>query len=279
MALWKIAHGSGRWARGPLEEGPVELLPEQASLDRALATPDGFDWLREVAPTGPVPDDARVAAPLDTQPVWAAGVTYERTRQEGSGDDPYTRVYHADRPELFLKAAPGTSRGPGEAVGIRTDSEWNAPEPELTVVADRSGRVVAYTIGNDMSARSVEAENPLYLPQAKVYDASCAVGPCLVPVEEAPALDEMDITLEIAREGAGRFSASVGVSALRRQPDDLVSWLRRAQVFDVGVVLLTGTAIVPPLEWTLQAGDRVTVRITGLGALENVVRLAVAQME
>jgi 2-dehydro-3-deoxy-D-arabinonate dehydratase len=274
VALWKVVLDGERWARGPAGTGPVQLPPEGLSLDAALRRADGLQWLTQSAAAGPVPQDVRLVAPLDSQPVWAAGVTYERTRKEASGDDPYTRVYHAERPELFLKAAPGASPGPGEAVGIRADSDWNAPEPELAVVADRAGSVVAYTIGNDMSARSVRRRTPCTSPRPRCTTPAAQSCPCLVPVGEAPPLEEIDIALEISQPGAGTFSASVRASALRRRPDDLVSWLRRAQVFDCGVVLLTGTAIVPPVEWSLQPGDRVTVTITGLGALQNVVRIA-----
>jgi len=150
-------------------------------------------------------------------------------------------------------------------VGIRADSEWDVPEPELAVVADRRGRIVGYMNGNDMSSRSIEGENPLYLPQAKVYAGSCAVGPCLVTPAEVPDLSELQITLRVIRDGADLYSDVVSVAGLRRRPDDLVRWLFRALDFPVGVVLLTGTAIVPYPGFTLRAGDEVVITTTGLG--------------
>jgi 2-dehydro-3-deoxy-D-arabinonate dehydratase len=202
-------------------------------------------------------------------------VTYGRSRDarvlESGTPDPYERIYQAERPELFLKATPGRVRGPGEPVGIREDSTWDVPEPELAVVADRSGQIVGYLNGNDMSSRSIEGENPLYLPQAKIYTGSCAVGPCLAAPDEVPGLESLLISLRVVREGADVFSDTVKVADLKRRPDDLVRWLFRALDFPVGVVLLTGTAIVPPPTFTLEAGDEVIIATTGLGELRNVV--------
>lgn len=181
--------------------------------------------------------------------------------------------YAADRPELFGKAAPGRSRGPEEPVTIRSDSGWDVPEPELGVVADAAGRIVAYTVGNDMSSRSIEAENPLYLPQAKVYEGSCAVGPCLLPATEVSSVAELQIRLLIEREGEEFYADQVSVSSMHRELDELVDWLFRGQDFPVGVVLLTGTSIVPPLEFTLAEGDVVTVEIPGIGRLRNPVQV------
>ena len=158
-------------------------------------------------------------------------------------------------------------------MAIRADSGWDVPEPELGVVADASGRIVAYTVGNDMSSRSIEAENPLYLPQAKVYEGSCAVGPCLLPVADAAPVAELEIRLAIERAGAELYADQVSVSTMHRELDELVDWLFRGQDFPVGVVLLTGTSIVPPLEFTLQAGDVVTVQIPGIGLLRNPVEV------
>lgn len=278
-ALWRLQVGDAvRFAAGPPEDGPVHLLPEQVSLDELLAR--GADALREVLrqPGGePVPAGARVLCPLQGQEVWASGVTFERSRtarnEEAGAVDFYDRVYAADRPELFGKAAVGRSRGPGDLVAIRADSGWDVPEPELGVVADAAGRIVAYTVGNDMSSRSIEAENPLYLPQAKVYEGSCSVGPCLLPVEDAAPLDELDIALHIERDGEQLFADQVSASTMHRRLDELVDWLFRGQDFPVGVVLLTGTSIVPPLEFTLLAGDVVTVRIPGVGTLRNPVEV------
>jgi 2-dehydro-3-deoxy-D-arabinonate dehydratase len=158
-------------------------------------------------------------------------------------------------------------------VCVRADSGWDVPEPELAVVASAAGEIVGYTIGNDVSSRSIEGENPLYLPQAKVYRGSCALGPALVAVDEAPAPEEMEISLTISRDGDSVFTGSTQVALLRRKPQELVDWLFRAQDFPVGVVLMTGTSIVPAREFTLQGGDEVRIAITGLGELVNTVEV------
>jgi 2-dehydro-3-deoxy-D-arabinonate dehydratase len=216
-----------------------------------------------------------VLAPVAGQEVWAAGVTFERSRvarMEESGQvDFYDKVYTAARPELFPKAAPGRTRGPGEAIGIRIDSDWNVPEPELGLVADAAGRLVAYTVGDDVSSRSIEGENPLYLPQAKVYTGSCALGPALVPAADAPPLAALRILLTVRRGGANLYSDAVPLSDMRRMPDELLRWLFAAMDFPVGVVLLSGTSIVPPPDFTLRPGDEVEVDVPGIGTLINPV--------
>jgi 2-dehydro-3-deoxy-D-arabinonate dehydratase len=210
-------------------------------------------------------------------------VTFRRSLEarmeeaETAEPDIYDRVYEAERPELFFKAAPGRSRGPGEPVGIRADSGWNVPEPELAVVADCRGKIVAYIIGNDLSSRSIEGENPLYLPQAKVYLGSCALGPALVPVDQAPALEDLQIRLVVIRDGGEAFAGTVRLIDMRRA--ELVEWLFRAQEFPAGVVLLTGTSIVPPSDFTLRAGDLVTITVPGLGQLSNPVEIVAARRE
>jgi 2-dehydro-3-deoxy-D-arabinonate dehydratase len=273
MALWRIRTAQGeRLARGPVEAGPVELLRER-SLDALLAagTLDG-------EAEGPVPAGSVVLAPAAGQEVWAAGVTYSVSRtarnEESGGHDFYDRVYDAERPELFFKAAPGRVRGPGAAVGVREDSGWDVPEPELALVISADGRILGYTIGNDVSSRSIEGENPLYLPQAKVYRGSCALGPCIVPVAEAVAPEEMEITLRIGRGDAPVFEGSTQVALLRRKPAELVEWLFKCQEFPAGVILLTGTSVIPAPEFTLRPGDTVRILITGLGELVNTVEMA-----
>jgi 2-dehydro-3-deoxy-D-arabinonate dehydratase len=276
LGIWRVSFGGqARLARGPVAGGPADLLPYR-SLDELLA--EGGRPLAEVlaAPAGdPVPAEASVLSPVGGQEIWAAGVTYERSRdartEESQDPDHYDRVYAADRPELFFKAAPGRAVGSGHPVGIRADSAWNAPEPELGVIANASGDLVAYVLGNDMSSRSIEGDNPLYLAQAKVYTASCALGPCLVPVEEAPALDEIRLDLDVSRDGQTVAAGSVELTRLRRSPSELIGWLTRALDFPVGVVLLTGTGIVPPADFTLESGDVVTITGTGLGTLRNPV--------
>ncbi|HEX6676687.1 MAG TPA: fumarylacetoacetate hydrolase family protein [Actinomycetes bacterium] len=269
-----------RLARGPAGAGPEELLPAGLTVDGLLGGPPGALAAALAGPgDGPLPAGAGPLVPVAGQEVWAAGVTFWRSREarmeeaEAAAPDVYDRVYEAERPELFLKAAPGRSRGPGEPVGIRADSGWDVPEPELAVVADRRGEVVAYTIGNDLSSRSIEGENPLYLPQAKVYLGSCALGPALVPVAEAPAFEELEIHLAVRRDGGEAFAGSVALADMRRSPAELVDWLFRAQEFPVGAVLLTGTAIVPPSDFTLRPGDLVTITVAGLGELSNPVEL------
>jgi 2-dehydro-3-deoxy-D-arabinonate dehydratase len=193
---------------------------------------------------------------------------------EGGGVD-YDKVYDAKRPELFMKALPGRVRGPGEPIGIRADSTWDVPEPELAAVADASGRLVAYSVGNDVSSRSIEGENPLYLPQAKVYRGSAALGPCLVPVAEAPPFETLSVTLEISRDDNAIFQESVSLVTMRRRPDELLSWLFLAEDFPVGVALLTGTSIVPGPELTLRPKDRVAISISGVGTVPYFLGIGV----
>jgi 2-dehydro-3-deoxy-D-arabinonate dehydratase len=278
MAFWVIdVDGTRRLARGPAETGPRELLPATITIDTLLATPGAFPGAVETAAEGPVPDGAHVRAPVANQDVWAAGVTYLRSRDarmhESDAPDVYDRVYNADRPELFFKASPGRAVGPGDDVGVRADSGWDVPEPELGLILDASGTIVGYTIGNDVSSRSIEGENALYLPQAKVFDASCALGPCLVPIAEAPAPAGMRITMEVRRGRSTIYSDEVNVSDMKRTPEELAGWLFKAQSFPVGAVLLTGTAIVPSDDFTLTPGDEVEISITGLGTLTNGVKL------
>jgi 2-dehydro-3-deoxy-D-arabinonate dehydratase len=280
MALWRVeVEGRPRLARGPADAPrPGELLDAGATVDGLLAgAPDALAALLEGPAAGPVPEGARLLAPIGRQPVWAAGVTFLRSRdarlEESAGLDAYDKVYLAERPELFLKALPGAARGPGEPIGVRADSSWDVPEPELAVVADRRGRIVAYSIGNDMSSRSIEGENPLYLPQAKIYRGSCALGPCLVPVAEAPAPAAMEISLAIRRDGAELYRDACSVGDMKRTLPELIDWLWRGQELPLGAVLLSGTSIVPPPELTLRPGDEVAIAISGLGELRNPVEL------
>jgi 2-dehydro-3-deoxy-D-arabinonate dehydratase len=278
VALWRVeVEGRPRLARGPAAAPrPTELLDAAATIDGLLGgDPDALPALLAGPAAGPVPEDARPLAPLGRQPVWAAGVTFQRSRdarlEESAGLDAYDKVYLAERPELFLKALPGTARGPGEPIGVRADSSWDVPEPELAVVADRHGRIVAYSIGNDVSSRSIEGENPLYLPQAKIYRGSCALGPCLVPVAEAPPPADMEIALEIRRDGGELYRDACSVGDMKRTLPELVDWLWRGQDLPLGAVLLAGTSIVPPPELTLRPGDQVAIAISGLGELRNPV--------
>jgi 2-dehydro-3-deoxy-D-arabinonate dehydratase len=223
------------------------------------------------------PSDAELRAPIGAQEVWAAGVTYTRSRaarmQESSkagGGDFYALVYEAERPELFFKATPHRVAGPGQVVRIRRDSRWNVPEPELVLAVNAAGHIFGYTVGNDMSSRDIEGENPLYLPQAKVYDGSCALGPGVLVSEETPPSDTT-IALRIERRGQDAFSGTTTLAQLRRSPASLVEYLYRESSFPDGAFLMTGTGIVPPSDFTLQAGDSIQIDIAGVGRLVNVV--------
>jgi len=215
--------------------------------------------------------------PVDEQEVWAAGVTYERSRearQEESvdGGDIYARVYGAERPELFFKALGSRVVGPYAEVGIRADAQWSVPEPELAIVINPALEVVGFTVGNDMSSRDIEGENPLYLPQAKVYRASCALGPGIV-LNASSEWPVTTIHLSIERDGKRTFEGEVHTARIKRRIDELVSYLGRSAEFPDGVVLLTGTGIVPPADFTLQADDLVTIQIEGIGRLQNTVKV------
>jgi 2-dehydro-3-deoxy-D-arabinonate dehydratase len=277
-AIWAVeVAGERRLARGGADAGPADLLPPGLTLAAALSRPGGLEALLDSAPVGPVPAGAPVLAPVDEQPVWAAGVTFERSREgrleESGGADFYSLVYEADRPELFFKAMPADVRGPGAPIAVRSDSTWDVPEPELGVVFDHAGAVAGYVIGNDVSSRTIEAENPLYLPQAKVYAGSCAIGPCIVPASGAPALASLSIGLRIDRAGQALYTDEVSLSKMRRTVDELAGWLFGALRFPNGAILLTGTSIVPTADVTLRPGDVVTISATGLGTLTNPVEM------
>ena len=254
------------------------------SLTAALQMPAAELWaaLRAVvdAPQEDIPLTAvTLKAPIDRQEVWAAGVTYLRSRdarmEESSQRDVYDRVYDAERPELFLKATPNRVSGPGEAIAIRGDSGWDVPEPELAILLNTHGELVGYTIGNDVSSRAIEGENPLYLPQAKVYSRCAALGPAVVTVDELPDVSNLEIQLTIRRGDRHLFQDSTATSQLHRSLSDLMEYLQRDNEFPAGVFLMTGTGIVPPSEFTLQDGDEVTIRIEGIGSLVNpVIRLS-----
>lgn len=214
--------------------------------------------------------------PIDVQDVWAAGVTYERSRvarqeEAKDGGDVYARVYTAERPELFFKARGPWVVGPHNAVGIRHDATWNVPEPELALVINPALEIVGVTIGNDMSSRDIEGENPLYLPQAKMYTRSCALGPAIALSKLEAAWPAKRIMLQIRRAGVVVFSGETHTQQIRRRPDELVAYLGRALSFPDGAVLLTGAGIVPPDSFTLAAGDDVQIEIDGIGVLRNRV--------
>lgn len=221
--------------------------------------------------------EKEILAPIQDQELWACGVTYYRSkigRQEESkaagGGDFYARVYEAERPEVFFKSTPHRVVGNGQKVKIRKDSTWDVPEPELTLVVTSSGKIVGYTIGNDMSSRSIEGENPLYLPQAKTYDACAAVGPCiLVTDDDLPA--NTTISLDIFRAKEKVFEGTVGVDQMKRTPKELVSFVYRECTFPYGSLVMTGTGIVPSHEFSLKSGDEIKITIDNIGTLVNTV--------
>lgn len=274
MALARVeAEGAIVWA---VRRGE-EYSPLGASLSELLSLPADEARARvEQAQGGGVRPD-RILAPVDPQhEVWAAGVTYLRSRdgriEEATDGTPYDRVYAAERPELFFKSTGVRTVGPGEPIGVRADSEWNVPEPELGLVLDSTGGLFGYVAGDDASSRSIEGENLLYLPQAKVYTAACGLGPEIVPAWEAQP--PFAIGLEIRRDGNPVFRGSASTDQLARPLDDLADWLFRGLEFPEGVVLLTGTGIVPEADFTLLPGDEVVVDIAGVGRLVNgVVRV------
>ena len=209
------------------------------------------------------------------QEIWAAGVTYESSKfarmaeSEGGGDF-YAKVYVADRPELFFKATPRRVVGPNGALRIRADSDWNVPEPELAAVIAANGKIVGYTIGNDMSSRSIEGENPLYLPQAKVYTGSCALGPWIVPAESVDP-QNLAITMTIRRGDSEAFHGETSTARMKRNVLELAEWLFRENDFPGGAILLTGTGIIPPESFTLHSGDWIEITVDRIGTLRNVV--------
>lgn len=278
----------GLMQHGQLYDLTATGQPHFASLEAWLAAAGGrveaaFDELEQVAgATAPVASaeempagqDARLLRPLDAQEVWACGVTYELSREarmrESEEPTIYGRVYDAARPEIFFKATPHRTVGPGEAVAIRGDSAWNVPEPELALLVTPSLDIVGYTIGNDMSSRSIEGENPLYLPQAKVYDRCCALGPVVRLARGFNPLN-LAVSLTIERGGKAVFQGGTHTSKIHRPLEELATYLGRCNSFPTGVFVVTGTGIVPPDNFTLAAGDVVEIAIEGLGVLRNPV--------
>jgi 2-dehydro-3-deoxy-D-arabinonate dehydratase len=271
-----------RWGQlqGSLEtlSGTIISLG-QTNLDQILTSADPAGFFAPIAAAGAETVDAKAAEllpPIDTQEVWGAGVTYFRSkiaRQEESksGGSFYDLVYSAERPDLFFKSTPHRTVGPNQPVRVRKDTNWCVPEPELALVFTANMQLIGVTVGNDMSARDIEGENPLYLPQAKLYDACCAIGPGIVPVSALPAREKTEIRVLIERNGKAVVNDTTTLDKMKRSFEELAGWLARDNSFPTGVILLTGTGIVPPDEFSLAAGDLVKISISGIGTLVSPV--------
>ena len=257
-------------------DGTLRALDED--WDALIARPGLLGWLQDSAPRLPLATmPHEVQAPIQSQEVWAAGVTYFRSRaarieesQDAGGGTFYDRVYSAPRPELFSKAAGWRVRGPDAPIRVRRDATWSVPEPELALYVNPKGEIIGYTIGNDVSSRDIEGENPLYLPQAKTYDGACALGPALL-VTDTPLSPDTTIALTIARGATNAFEGATTLAQMRRTPEELVGYLFRELSFPNGCVLLTGTGVIPPDAFTLQSGDIVSITIPPIGTLVNTV--------
>jgi len=266
---------------GLIEDGSVRDLTVAGvrRLDDLLERADLAEQLTRLRQSAPVErpvDEVRLVTPVESQEIWAAGVTYLRSKQARMEESDfsaraYDHVYQAARPEIFFKAMPEKVVSSGAAVGIRRDARWNVPEPELTLVINSSGALVGFTIGNDMSSRDIEGENLLYLPQAKIYTGSCAIGPWIVVGAVEDDARQWTIRLEIQRGDAVVFAGETRVDQIKRRFGELIEYLFRSQTFPRGAMLLTGAGIVPPDAFTLAAGDRVRITISGIGTLENPV--------
>ena len=268
-AVWSLdAHWASLAALLEWSVGRADLAGELAAL---VASAAPVAQLNELMVRG------ALLKPTDSQEVWAAGVTYARSKtareEESAGSGIYDRVYAAPRPELFFKATPNRTVGPHEPVAVRRDSRWNVPEPELALVINPALELVGFTIGNDMSSRDIEGENPLYLPQAKVYAQSCGLGPGIL-IRQKPLPAETEIHMEIIRSCATIFHGQTRLSELKRTPEELVEYLFRDNTFPYGCFLLTGAGIVPPDEFTLAVGDEIRITIEPIGTLVNYVTLA-----
>ena len=281
MHLAKIRYGTWDDTVAIVENGiarPLTMSDRYRTLADLLEADDvrqAVDTLSRRSEPLPIAS-VTMLAPIDRQEVWAAGVTYKRSKvarmEESQGAARfYDLVYEAARPELFFKASPHRVAGPGQPLRIRADATWNVPEPELTLVLNSRMQLVAFTVGNDMSSRDIEGENPLYLPQAKVYNACCGLGPWITLAEAMPPRGEIGIQLAVRRAGKVVFHGETSIEQMARTFEDLVGWLGRDNSFPHGAFLLTGTGIVPKDDFTLEPGDVVEITIDGVGTLSNPV--------
>ncbi len=282
MQLAKLLNSRGQVSVGRVLGDAIEVLDLSAgkytSLAALLASQDVLTAAVSLPTTGEkiAVGEARLLPPIDRQEVWAAGVTYKRSQtarmeESEAAASCYDRVYQSPRPEIFFKATPHRVRGSGDALRIRRDANWNVPEPELALVLSPSLQIVGYTIGNDMSSRDIEGDNPLYLPQAKIYDQCCGLGPWITLADSLPPRESLVITLDIQRQGQSVFGGQTSVSQMARGFEELVDWLGRDNSFPGGAFLLTGTGIVPDSDFTLLPGDNVLIHITGIGTLSNII--------
>ncbi len=261
-------------ASGPRWAINGRVLPDAFHLDLLLQCPLAeIEDALDAAATGARMEDPLIAPIEDTQEVWAAGVTYVRSREarvaESSTADLYQKVYEAERVEVFFKAVGWRVMGDGDAVRVRRDSGWSVPEPELTLLINRAGEIVGYTAGNDVSSRDIEGQNPLYLPQAKIYDGACALGPGVV-IASADSMRSLPVRMTIERGGEVVFEGETSTSKLKRSLEEMVRWLTRELSFPEGVFLMTGTGVVPPDDFSLRLGDKVRIEVGAL-TLENQV--------
>jgi len=256
-------------------------LGVQFDWDQLINRDDLYYFLKDcISHASPIKlnlDDINPLAPIGNQEVWAAGVTYYSSRlarmeeaKDAGGGDFYSRVYVADRPEIFFKATPARTVGPDSPFRVRKDSTWDVPEPELSLFVSSSGKIVGYTIGNDVSSRSIEGENPLYLPQAKTFDGCACLGPCLY-VPESPLPEDTKIELTINRDAGVVFEGNTSLKEMKRKPEELVEYLFLETSFPHGVFLMTGTGIVPGTDFSLKSGDLVEISIDHIGTLSNRV--------
>jgi len=265
-ARWPTMTAFLEWSVGHADLGTL--------LEQAISAAERVATLAE-ANHAPSADTLHLLKPTDNQEIWAAGVTYERSRvareEESAGSGIYDRVYTAARPEIFFKATPSRTVGPHEPVVVRADSHWNVPEPELALVVNPALELVGFTVGNDMSSRDIEGENPLYLPQAKMYANCCALGPLIALRGTLADPQQLTISIQITRDNATLFEGEISTSKIVRSYADLIGYLGRDNLFPDGVVLLTGTGIVPPDAISLEGGDTVAITIDGIGTLINPV--------
>lgn len=288
MRIIRFKHDGAATLGVATDAGDIYALPQEGYMELvAEAERQGATVMEHVqrsiaggSPVGAKLEALELLVPIVAPEVWAAGVTYERSREarnfEATGGRLdaktfYDKVYDAERPELFFKSTAARTVGPGQPVALRSDSAWQIPEPELGLVLSAAGRIVGYTIGNDMSCRDIEGENPLYLPQAKMWRGSCALGPAVVPAEAVGDPYALRIACRIYRGGRLAVEGTASTGQLKRKLDELVSFLARDNVIFDGTVLLTGTCIVPPNEFTLAPGDRIDIEIAGIGTLSNPV--------